>query len=389
MKKLLSLFVLIFMGLLVFSQAPQKFSYQAVVRDAGNNLITNHAVGVQISILQGGVNGSTVYMESQTAVTNANGLMTLQIGGGTMLSGDFATIDWANGPYFLKTETDPNGGSNYTIMGTQQLLSVPYALYAGNAANSFSGSYNDLTDLPQMPDIPTNVSAFNNDAGYITMDSIPEIPMVPTQVSAFENDANYLTSYTETDPQFNAWNKDYNDLTNKPTIPDIPTNVSVFTNDAGYITMDSVPTIPVNVSAFTNNVGYLVSADLQTIQNNIVALQTDTIQTLREEMSNLMDSIRVLQQNLNDLAALVSVLNVQMEQELLMVTAGQASFTLQHAPKPTCIIRCYINGVMVGSNRSGLIEIDEGNPQQLNYVASFNRNYTLKANDKVTFVYWY
>ena len=243
---------------------------------------------------------------------------------------------------------------------------------------------------------------------------LPAIPTVPTQVSAFENDAHYLTSYTETDPQFNAWNKDYNDLINRPVIPTVPTNVSTFTNDAGYITMDSipaiptvptnvsaftndagyitmdsVPAIPTNVSVFTNDAGYLVSADLQTIQNNIVALQTDTIQTLREEMSDLMDSIRVLQQNLNDLAELVSVLNVQMEQELLLATAGQTAFTLQHAPKPTCIIRCYINGVMVGSNRSGLLEIDEGNPQQLNYDASFNRNYTLKANDKVTFVYWY
>ena len=68
------------------------------------------------------------------------------------------------------------------------------------------------------------------------MDSIPTIPAVPTDVSVFNNDAGYLTSYTETDPQFNAWNKDYNDLTNKPTIPTVPTNVSAFTNDAGYLT---------------------------------------------------------------------------------------------------------------------------------------------------------
>ncbi|MBP5412658.1 MAG: fibrobacter succinogenes major paralogous domain-containing protein [Bacteroidales bacterium] len=106
--------------------------------------------------------------ETHTTVTNANGLMTLQIGGGTVMNGDFASIDWANGPYFLKTETDPTGGTNYTIEGTQQMLSVPYALYAGHAANGFSGDYNDLTNVPPMPQIPENVSAFVNDAGYLT-----------------------------------------------------------------------------------------------------------------------------------------------------------------------------------------------------------------------------
>ena len=239
-----------------FAQAPQKFSYQAVVRNESNTLVRG-TVGVRVSILQGGVNGTVVYQESHITTTNANGLMTLEIGGGSLLSGDFATIDWANGPYFLKTETDPYGGTNYTIEGTQQLLSVPYALYAGSAANSFSGSYNDLTDLPQMPDIPTNVSAFNNDAGYITMDSVPEIP---TNVSAFTNDAGYVTESTLTNENYIT----QNDLVtnNYVTSADIPTNVSAFTNDAGYITANDVPAYQVlsisNDTIFLSNGGYAV-----------------------------------------------------------------------------------------------------------------------------------
>ena len=266
----------------------------------------------------------------------------------------------------------------------------------------FSGDYNDLTNKPTIPTVPTNVSEFTNDAGYLTSfteaqvlsighDTIyltggsyvklpagfsgnyndltnkPTIPTVPTNVSEFTNDAGYITSYSETDPVFTAWNKDYNDLINKPTIPIVPTNVSDFTNDAGY----------------------LVANDLQSIQNNITALQTDSIQTLREEMGDLMDSIRVLRQSLNDLTTLVSSLNVHMEQEHFNATDGQTSFSLQHAPKPTCIIRCYVNGVMVGSNSSGLLEIDSENPQQINYSAIYNRNYSLKTDDKVTIVYWY
>ena len=194
MKKLSFLFAILMIAVVsLFAQAPQKFSYQAVVRDASNHLVTSQMVGVRVNILQGGVSGTVVYMETQTAVTNANGLITLQIGGGNVLSGNFATIDWSDGPFFLKTETDPTGGTNYSIEGTQQLLSVPYALYAGASANGFSGDYNDLTNTPTIPTVPTNVSAFNNDAGYLTMDSIPDFPVIPTDISVFNNNVPYVT----------------------------------------------------------------------------------------------------------------------------------------------------------------------------------------------------
>lgn len=113
-----------------FAQAPQKMSYQAVIRNNSNALITSTAVGMQISILQGSATGTNVYTETQTPTSNANGLVTLEIGAGTVVSGSFATINWASGLYFIKTETDPSGGTTYSITGTSQLLSVPYALYA-------------------------------------------------------------------------------------------------------------------------------------------------------------------------------------------------------------------------------------------------------------------
>ena len=255
MKKFTTLITfLLLCAATLFGQAPEKFTYQAVVRNASNSLVANSPVGVRISILQGGVAGTLVFMENHTAVTNANGLVTIVIGSGNLQQGSLSDIEWGESTVFLKTEIDPTGGSNYTITSTQQLLSVPYALYANEAGNRFSGDYNDLTNTPSIPTVPTNVSTFTNDAGYITMDSVPT---VPTNVSAFANDAGYITGYTETDPQYNAWDKDYNDLINRPTIPTVPTNVSAFTNDAGYITMDSVPTVPTNVSAFANDAGYI------------------------------------------------------------------------------------------------------------------------------------
>ncbi|RLD21702.1 MAG: hypothetical protein DRI54_08945, partial [Bacteroidetes bacterium] len=111
-------------------------SYQAVIRDASDNLLTNTTIGMQISILEGSETGTAVYVETHTPLSNANGLVSLEIGDGIAISGDFGTIDWTTGFYFIKTETDPEGGINYTISGTSQLLSVPYALYATSSGES-------------------------------------------------------------------------------------------------------------------------------------------------------------------------------------------------------------------------------------------------------------
>jgi hypothetical protein len=142
MKNIFTIAAALVMTASVWAQSPEKMSYQAVVRNATNTLITTQAVGMQISILQTTATGTAVYVETQTPTTNANGLVTLEIGTGTVVSGDFTTIDWANGTYFIKTETDPTGGTSYTITGTSQLMSVPYALYANTAENVT----NDLVD---------------------------------------------------------------------------------------------------------------------------------------------------------------------------------------------------------------------------------------------------
>jgi hypothetical protein len=137
-KKITSICLIIFISASVLAQAPNKMSYQAVIRDISNNLVTNQAVGIRVSILQWSPNGTAVYVETHTPTTNLNGLASLEIGAGSVFLGSFSTIDWANGPYFIKTETDPTGGTSYSITGTSQMLSVPYALYAEKTANSSS-----------------------------------------------------------------------------------------------------------------------------------------------------------------------------------------------------------------------------------------------------------
>jgi hypothetical protein len=105
-------------------------NYQAVVRGIDGNIVPNREIGIQISILHGSDSGPAVYVERHSARTNENGLISIIIGTGTVVTGDFSAIDWADGPYFLKNEFDLLGGTSYTIVGTNQLTSVPYALYA-------------------------------------------------------------------------------------------------------------------------------------------------------------------------------------------------------------------------------------------------------------------
>ena len=118
----------------LWAQAPQKVSYQAIIRNSNEALVTNSTIGMKISILQGAANGSAIYVETHTPLTNANGLVSIEIGTGST-SGNFSSIDWANGPFFIKTETDPTGGSNYTITGLSELLSVPFALHSKTTEN--------------------------------------------------------------------------------------------------------------------------------------------------------------------------------------------------------------------------------------------------------------
>ncbi len=144
MKKIFTLFAAVLISVQVLAQAPQKMSYQAVIRNSSNSLVASTQVGMKISILQTTDTGTAVYEETQTPTTNANGLVSLAIGTG-ITTDNFAGIDWSAGPYFVKTETDPAGGTNYTITGSSQLMSVPFALYTANSVTTmgeFSSSSN-------------------------------------------------------------------------------------------------------------------------------------------------------------------------------------------------------------------------------------------------------
>ncbi len=124
------------------AQAPEKFNYQAVVRDNSGNILANHPVSFRISILQGSVSGDAVYAETQKDTTNAYGLSVLKIGDGMPVTGTMTAINWANNTYFIKVELDQNAGSAYVLMGITQLISVPYAFHS-KTADSITGTLHE------------------------------------------------------------------------------------------------------------------------------------------------------------------------------------------------------------------------------------------------------
>ncbi|MCD9856712.1 hypothetical protein LUD75_18455 [Epilithonimonas sp. JDS] len=124
-----------FMATFLLAQSPDLLSYQSVVRNSNNDLIKNQSVGIKFSVLKTSATGTVVFAETQTATTNGNGLLSTEVGRGTVVTGALSLVNWSADKYFIKTEIDPNGGTNYNISGTQQLLSVPYALNAKSADN--------------------------------------------------------------------------------------------------------------------------------------------------------------------------------------------------------------------------------------------------------------
>lgn len=131
MKQTLLTAVLLITSLLSFAQVPQGINYQAAIRNSDGEVLSNQQVGVRMSILESNV--TTVYEETHSVIANNFGLVTMVIGQGTPTQGVFADIDWSTGNYFIQTEVDISGGSNYQVLGSQQLMSVPYSMYAKEA----------------------------------------------------------------------------------------------------------------------------------------------------------------------------------------------------------------------------------------------------------------
>ncbi|MFN6064143.1 MAG: fibrobacter succinogenes major paralogous domain-containing protein [Bacteroidota bacterium] len=160
--------IIFFFPIYAIAQAPQKINFQSILRNSSGEVIGNSSVSLKISILSGSINGSSVYSETHAKTTDASGLLSLQIGNGTVVSGIFANIDWGGISHFIKLEADFSGGSNYVVLGTQELMSVPYALYASKTDTSALNLTSRLATKLNATDtvsLSNRINAYNANSG--------------------------------------------------------------------------------------------------------------------------------------------------------------------------------------------------------------------------------
>ncbi|NOQ23943.1 MAG: DUF1566 domain-containing protein [Bacteroidales bacterium] len=217
MKKIIHTFLALLLSVIIYAQTPQSFKYQAIARDGSGQVLDNKDVSFQISILEGSTTGNSVYTETFTATTNQFGLVNLNIGTGNS-NDDFTAINWSNTKFFVQIMMDQTGQSDYQLMGTSQMLSVPYALHAKTAENTFSGDYNDLSNSPDLSSYDTDVSNdFNGDFNNLT--NTPDL-------------SNYITD--ETDPVYIAWDKSAGISITESQISDFGNYESTFTKNSAF-----------------------------------------------------------------------------------------------------------------------------------------------------------
>ncbi|MBI5218917.1 MAG: tail fiber domain-containing protein [Bacteroidia bacterium] len=220
MKKFLVSVISLLISATIFAQSPHAFNYQAVVRNSSGTVIPNHDISFRINILQGSATGASVYSEEHSATTNPFGLVNLEVGNGTNSSGNFSTIEWGNNSYYIKIELDINGGNNYTVMGTNQLLSVPYALYSpGNykAGNGISISNDTIKNTS-----PNQLVTLTNGSGISVTGTYPDFTITntnPDQTISLTGTG--ATTVTGTYPSFTIHSTDSNTTYNAGTGIDI------------------------------------------------------------------------------------------------------------------------------------------------------------------------
>jgi len=170
--------MMVFFPIFAIAQAPQKINFQSILRNSSGEVVGNRSVSLKITILSGTINGSSDYSETHAKTTDASGLISIQIGMGTLVSGVFNSINWGNLAHFIKLEADFIGGSNYVVLGTQELMSVPYALYASktdtsvlNLASRLATKLNGTDTVSLSNRINANANSVSSDTSLLNLAS--------------------------------------------------------------------------------------------------------------------------------------------------------------------------------------------------------------------------
>ena len=245
-------FVLLFFFFLTIghAQSPEKFTYQSIIKTSAGYLLKNQDVGLKISVLFNSSNGIAVYSEEHTVESNNNGLVTLIIGEGVS-SDVFSDIDWGGGEFFLKVEVDPEGGINYTMNQTSQLLSVPYALYAENSSVNLSVIGQSYITYSGNQISANKIDASNDITGLSNVGISGDYADLTNTPTLFDGD------YTSLANKPTLFDGDYANLTNTPTL-----------FDGDYTSLANKPTLFDGDYANLTNTPTLFDGDYTSLTNN-------------------------------------------------------------------------------------------------------------------------
>jgi hypothetical protein len=354
MKKYTLLFMLLIIALVnTMAQSPKQFKYQAVLRDASGNIISNQQKTVIINILQGSSTGSAVFTETHNVTTNSQGIINLNIGSIQTLN-----LDWSSNSYFIKITV---GGIE---MGTSQLLSVPYAL---NSYYSETANYNNLTNKP--------VNSSITQAGFMSAADKTKL------------DGIAVGSEVNVNADWNAVSGDAQIL-NKPVNATI--SVSGFMNASDKVKLDGIAVgAEVNVNADWN----AVSGDAQ-ILNKPLNATTSVSGFMSAADKTKLDGVAVgaevnVNADWNAVSGDAQILNkptipiVHEVADQFTASTSQTSFTLSNAPSANSKVKMYINGIRISNSAYSI------SGTTVTYSSASNGSYNLISGDRIQFDYYY
>jgi len=430
MKKFTLIVICAILAIAALAQAPQGISHQAVIRNAANELVINSPIGIKVSILQGSAAGTVVYSETHLPTSNANGLISFVIGQGAVESGVFAGIDWAVGPYFIKTEVDPTGGSTYTIEGISQMLSVPYALHSTTAkelTEPFVETDPIFTDWDKSEGITITESQILDLQSYLTNilgESIGDLSDVDLSGIAAGKIIKYdavlekwviaddLGITVETDPIFTDWDKSTGITITESQILDLK---NYLTNILGE-SIGDLSDVDLSGIAAGKIIKYDAVLEKWVIADDLgITVETDPIFTDWDKS----EGITITESQITDFGDYLEAesdpyftanfdLGGSTEGDLLryngtkwvkytsnfmttftefadefLSVAGQTAFELTHPPHENSKVKLFINGVRISNAAYSLIG------STVTYYPENNGSFDLTDGDRVQFDYFY
>jgi hypothetical protein len=367
------------------AQSTNKISYQAVIRDSHNRLVVNKPVSVTVTITY----GNEHYSETLSGNTNANGLLSLEIGGET----GFDAIDWSNA---LITTTTTIG--NETVEDQVHVTAVPFALSANYAtdinpnAPTVVAIYNDMQSLSNR--IVADSNSLILFEQKMKADSAIMKGLFDANINAINNLQNADASLSQrivadSNNLVNFKAKEKADSLALSTL--IDANTGKINTLAAKEKADSLA-LGQRIDAI-QNAGY-ITKDVDDLTYYTTTTVLENTYATKEALELLSSQVNTMLSNLNNrIDSVINVINnlptKMVEERDTVQTAGQTQFTLAHEARTDCIVRIYINGVMVGGNHNGVVTVaNSNNHATVTYVPAQNGNYELKANDVVTIVYW-